>query len=270
MTASKDDAANLTGAYALNALTPTEREQVEAYLEANPDARYEVTELSDTAVLLGLAAEPVTPPPALKASIMAQLSSTPQLSRIESDEPSRRAAPSKRVEPDEAPAAMTTPAEYKARQRWFTRPVTALAAAAAAVALIVGGGVVANTITTNNFEQAQASQLAAIEAAPDSQRISAPIVSGGTATLVWSGELASSALVVEGLDPLPATHVYELWYIDGSGARPAGTFTVDSSGNTWRVLEGTMAEGDTVGVTVEPRGGSPKPTTDPVVAVATA
>lgn len=252
MTGSKDDAANLTGAYALNALDPNERKRLEELLATNEDARTEVTELTDTAVMLGMAVDPVTPPPALKASIMAQLASTPQL-------------PAERVEPVE-----TTRAELKARARWFNRPVVALASAAAAVALIVGGGVVANTIQTNNYEQAQANQLAAIEAAPDSQRVSTPIASGGTATLVWSGQLASSVLMVEGLEPLPSTHVYELWYIDGTGARPAGTFTVGDSGSTWRVLEGQLSAGDQVGVTVEPRGGSPKPTTDPIVAFATA
>lgn len=258
---SKDDPANLTGAYALNALNDSERAEFEAHLATSPDARYEATELSDTAVLLGLAVEPVTPPPALKASIMAQLASTPQLPAVEPVETSR----SRRVEPVE-----TSPAQFKAQQRWFSRPVAALASAAAAILLIVGGGVVANTVTQNNFAEAQASQLAALESAPDSQKLVTPIASGGTATLVWSGQLASSALVVDGLAPLPATHVYELWYIDASGARPAGTFTVGSSGSTWRVLEGQMAAGDTIGVTVEPRGGSPKPTTDPVVAVATA
>lgn len=253
MTSAKDDAANLTGAYALNALDAAERAQLENHLATNEEARIEATELTDTAVLLGLAVDPVTPPPALKASIMAQLASTPQLPALE---PYSQVA--------------ETPAGFKARQRWFNRPVAALTAAAAAVVLIVGGGVVANTITQNTYQQQQQLALAAIESAPDAQRISAPIASGGTATLVFSGELASSALTVEGLAPLPATHVYELWYIDESGARPAGTFTVGDSGSTWRVLDGEMAAGDTVGVTVEPRGGSPVPTTDPVVAVVTA
>jgi anti-sigma-K factor RskA len=63
--------------------------------------------------------------------------------------------------------------------------------------------------------------------------------------------------------------VYELWYIDSSGARAAGTFTTDG-GRTITVLQGTMAAGDTVGVTVEPAGGSVKPSTDPVIVIASA
>ncbi|MEP6482127.1 MAG: anti-sigma factor, partial [Rhodoglobus sp.] len=82
--------------------------------------------------------------------------------------------------------------------------------------------------------------------------------------------LRSAALIVDGLAELPADKVYELWYIDGSGARGAGTFTVGSAGSTWRVLDGTMRAGDTVGVTVEPAGGSKAPTTDPIVKIASA
>lgn len=272
MTSSTDDAANLTGAYALNALNDSERVLLEKHLATNAQARYEVTELTDTAVLLGLAVEPVTPPAALKASIMAQLVSTPQLAPVAGDATSAgvQAGLLGGVGGVGDPTAAHSAALATAQARWFSRPIVALAAAAAAIVLIVGGGAVANTVTQNNFAQAQAAQLAALESAPDSQRVVAPIASGGTATLVWSGQLASSALTVDGLAPLPATHVYELWYIDASGARPAGTFTVDASGAVSRVLEGRLSVGDTVGVTVEPRGGSPVPTTDPVLAVATA
>jgi anti-sigma-K factor RskA len=175
------------------------------------------------------------------------------------------------VAPDDqldARSAQNRRAEQKARARWFSRPVAALTAVAAAIAITVGGGVIANTIGTNTFQQQQADQLAAIYAAEDSQRADVEIPGGGTATLVWSGELGESALMVEGLEQLSADKVYELWYIhEKDGPRPAGTFTVGASGSTWRVLDGEMTAKDAVGVTVEPRGGSDTPTTDPVVVV---
>lgn len=249
-----DDTANLSGAYALDALNANEREQLEAHLAGSEETRAEVTGLSDTAVMLGLAVTPVVPPPALKANIMAQLATTPQL-----------AAEPPVAESPVAESPVVGKAEARARARWFTRPAVALAAAAASVALIVGGGVVSTTITSNNFAAAQAEQLAAITAADDSQRQVITLDGGGTATLVWSTELASSAVIVDGLKPLPASAVYQLWYIDAAGARSAGTFTVSAAGSTARVLEGDLKAGDTIGVTVEPRGGSTAPTTDPVV-----
>lgn len=244
---------NLSGSYALNGLDAADLAEFETHLQQSQATRDEVTELTDTAVLLGLAVEPVQPSAGLKASIMDQLDAHPQLPVA--------AASS---------AAFASPAGRKAQARWFTRPVTALAAVAAAIALFVGGGVVTTSLAQNNFAQQQADQLAAINSADDAQRASVDLADGGTATLVWSNTLLSSALIVDGLAPLPADRTYELWYINDAGARPAGTFGVAGSGSTWRVLDGTMKAGDTVGVTVEPRGGSDAPTTDPVVVIASA
>ena len=244
---------NLSGSYALNGLDAADLAEFEAHLQQSQATRDEVTELTDTAVLLGLAVEPVQPSAGLKASIMDQLDAHPQLPVA--------AASS---------AAFASPAGRKAQARWFTRPVTALAAVAAAIALFVGGGVITTSLAQNSFAQQQADQLAAINSADDAQRASVDLADGGTATLVWSNSLLSSALIVDGLAPLPADRTYELWYINDAGARPAGTFGVAGSGSTWRVLDGTMKAGDTVGVTVEPRGGSDAPTTDPVVVIASA
>lgn len=256
MTPRKDDAASLSGAYVLDALDDIDRKRFEKHLVESEETRNELTELSDTAVLLGLAVAPVDPPAHLKANIMDALMSTPQL------------APLPVVEA--VPEQFAGKAETKAQARWFTRPVTALAAAAAAVALIFGGGALATSINQNTQQQAQADQLAAINSASDSRRIVADVTGGGSATLVWSSTMASSALIMDGVAPLASGKVYELWYIDSSGARPAGTFTVGTSGSTWRVLTGKMGKGDTVGVTIEPAGGSTKPTTAPVVAITSA
>lgn len=254
---------NLSGSYALNGLDAADLAEFETHLQQSHATRDEVTELTDTAVLLGLATRPVQPSAGLKASIMDQLDAHPQLPVAAS---SAAGASSASV----ATAAFESPAGRKAQARWFTRPVTALAAVAAAIALFVGGGVVTTSLAQNSFAQQQADQLAAINSADDAQRASVDLADGGTATLVWSNTLLSSALIVDGLAPLPADRTYELWYINDAGARPAGTFGVAGNGSTWRVLDGTMKAGDTVGVTVEPRGGSDAPTTDPVVVIASA
>jgi len=272
MTAAKDFS-TLSGSYALNALGPEERAEFEQHLQESDgqeteQTRNEVTELSDTAVLLGLAVAPVTPSPALKDSIMAKLGSTPQLSPVSAASNQSADAASHRPLDTAAPS----PAERKARAAWFLRPVTALACAAAAVALIIGGGVIVNNFSVDSFEQAQADQFAAISAADDAQRRVSPIEGGGTATLVWSNELGTSALVVADIASLPADRSYQLWYIDaGDGvARPAGVFSTAASGGASRVLDGSMGAGDAVGLTVEPAGGSATPTTTPIVVIESA
>jgi len=265
MTARNDNLAAQSGAYALNALSPEEREAFEAHLAESGEARTETTELSDTAVALGLAVDPVTPPPALKANLMAMIAQTPQLPREVEVETVDDAAT---AQPSAQPSASS--AETKAQVRWFTRPATALAAVAAAIALIVAGGVVADSIGRTSLQETsfaaqQADQLVAINAASDSQRLVSTVTGGATATFVWSQELTSSVVIFDGLEQLSGDRVYELWYIDSAGARPAGLMNASEDGTTWRVLQGEMALGDVVGVTIEPKGGSDAPTTEPIV-----
>ena len=258
MTTRKHDVESLSGAYALHALNDDETRMFEAHLAESEETRNEVTELTDTAVLLGMAVDPVAPPASVKQGIMAQLANTPQLPR---------------ETPQPAPVQMSSfsgRAATKAQARWFSKPLTALASIAAAVILIIGGGVVANTVNSNSFQQAQADQLAAIGSASDTRRVDAAIDGGGSATLMWSDELGTSAFIADGLKALPSDKTYELWYIDGTDARPAGTFTIDGDGKAWRVLDGEMNGAGVIGVTVEPSGGSKSPTTTPIVTIESA
>ena len=260
MTPRKHDVESLSGAYALHALNDDETKLIEAHLAESEETRNEVTELTDTAVLLGMAVDPVTPPASLKLSIMAQLANTPQLPREEIGP----------VQHPVHPGSFGGKAAAKAQARWFSKPLTALASVAAAVILVVGGGVIVNSVNDNSFQQAQANQLAAIGSANDSQRVNTEIDGGGSATLMWSEELATSAFIAEGLQELASDKTYELWYIGSEGPRSAGTFNVDKDGNAWRVLDGELQSGDVIGVTIEPLGGSESPTTDPVVTIQSA
>ena len=75
----KHENENLSGAYALNGVSAEERAAYEALLAESQAARNEATELQDTAVILGLSTEPVTPPPAMRAAILEAVARTPQL-----------------------------------------------------------------------------------------------------------------------------------------------------------------------------------------------
>lgn len=259
-----------SGAYVLDALTPEERAAFESHLATSEDLRNEVTEMNDTAVLLGMAVDPVAPSAALKDSIMSQLSSSPQLPR---DIPPVRDIRS--AQSADAPAAQSpvtdSPATTRAKARWFRRPAAALTAAAAVVALLIGGGIAISHATSGTQQEQQVDAVAAIMGAPDHQSASADIAIGGTATLEWSATVAKCALVVHDLRTLPSGKTYELWYIDATtgAAKSAGTFN-PSRNSSIQVLEGKMEHGVTVGVTVEPAGGSKQPTTKPIVAIASA
>lgn len=266
-----------SGSYVLNSMDENEREEFEAQLAESEELRNEVTELTDTAVLLGLAVTPVTPSPALKQNIMARLSQTPQLPRevAEPMAPARtlRAVPALASEEprQDAPAAATaTPAAEKAKARWYNRPAIVLTSAAAAVVLIAGAIVGTNVALEAPHGTQETAALAAISSAPDAQHEAAVVTTGGTATLIWSDQLGKSAFVGKDLKSLPSSKTYELWYINSAG-KAVGAGLFESTGkSTVAVLSGKMAKGDIVGVTVEPAGGSKVPTTKPIVAIQSA
>ncbi|MGH1525840.1 anti-sigma factor domain-containing protein [Leifsonia sp. L25] len=234
----------------------------------------EAQDFEDVAAQLALAADPVEPPSALKAALFARIAETPQLAPTPDQAAPEQAAPVQAAPEQAAPEAPSstpapTPAERRAARRWFQRPGAVLASAAAAVVLFIAGAFAGVSLAGNDsYQQQQSAALAALNAAPDTQRSTAPISGGGTATLVWSARLGQSALVATDLPELAGDKTYELWYIRGGAATPAGT--MDSTGHvaTWRVLSGTMTPGDTIGMTVEPSGGSKQPTTKPIVAIA--
>lgn len=259
-----------SGSYVLDAMEPHEREEFEARLARSQDLRNEVTELTDTAVLLGLAVTPVTPPAALKQNIMARLGETPQLPRetVVEDDSAAAIAPVRQLHA--VPPRSAGVAASRARARWYSRPIVVLTSAAAAVILIAGAIFGTNLAMQGATSSQQADALAAISSASDVQRAAAAVSTGGTVTLVWSYHLGKSALIGKDLRSLPANKTYELWYITSAGkATDAGLF--DSNGKSiLKVLTGHMVKGDTIGVTVEPAGGSEQPTTKPIVAITSA
>ena len=284
----------LSGAYALNALEGEEKNRFEAYLLTSEELRAEVDSLSDTAVSIGLATEPVSPPADLKTRLMAQIAplpvARPTLTAVSAASPEANLSQPSSLRPsspqlsspqlsstqggaaeDIRTASLGAPSRVTARAaaRWYTRPIVILVAAAAAVTLFVGGNVLG--LSAADESQQQAAAVSAIVSAKDSQQAKAAVAGGGTATFVWSVGLRQSAVVIDKLPKLAGDKTYELWYIDkGSHATSAGTFSAASSGTTVSVLAGAMSAGDTFGITVEPSGGSKKPTTAPIVAVPSA
>lgn len=283
-----EDPRELAAGHALGILTPDETARYERFLDENPEARGEADAFSTVADALAADAPAVAPSPALKADLMALIATTPQLPRDDTaDAPAedladrREAVPTLRaVEPSAAaasgPSAVAPSAtsgrhgaEARARGRWFTRPAVYLSAAAAAAVIVVGGVALPPLLTPDAGQSQQLSALEQIRSAPDVQETAGAVATGETATLVWSASLGRSALVVDDLAPLPEDKTYELWYIGSSGPVSAGTFD-GGDGRTVAPLEGTLAEGAVVAVTVEDAGGSEAPTTDPILAIATA
>jgi anti-sigma-K factor RskA len=237
----------LTGAYALNALDDDERREFEVHLAECPACQQEVREFAATAAELG-GSLAVTPPPSMKAQVMGTISATRQEPPV--PRPSSRAA-------DETDTVVPFP-----RRRLLDRVL--LPAAAVLAVLVVGLAVTVGNLNTRvNELEASTVRVADIVAAPDLRTWSLT-QNGTTARVVYSATQGQGLFLAAGLQPPPDGKVYELWLIGADGATPAGLFT-SSGGSVTHPMTGDVVSATHIGVTVEPAGGSPQPTTDPIL-----
>jgi hypothetical protein len=87
------------------------------------------------------------------------------------------------------------------------------------------------------------------------------------ATVLWSPTYQTAVLRAEALPALEANRDYQLWLIpDGANPISAGTFRVDAAGEGVYVFQSNtpLDQFAAVGVSNEPTGGSPQPTTNPI------
>jgi anti-sigma-K factor RskA len=246
----RPDIHTLTGAYAVDALPDDERDVFEHHLVVCDACAQEVAELQATASRLG-AASYEAPPPGLRSRVMAEIDATRQVRPV---------------------GVADAPDELSARRDPSSRRgagwVTNLAVAAAAVLVVAVAGL-SVTIANLNDRVAQvetaSSQITDVLAAADATMVSVEGPEGGVGRVVASPTRGEAVFLADDMEPAPHEHTYELWLIDENGASPAGLFDTDARGRATRVMTGDIASVVAIGVTVEPVGGSPEPTSDPVM-----
>lgn len=250
MTMTQDEFAELSAGAALGALDDAEMRAFRRACAEHPEWK-EIADLdAETAAGLAESIDEVAPPAAIRESILTRIEALPQ-SAAEDEQP------------DPAPGAVPAPMRHphRARRRWF-----ALAASLVLAAGIGTGAVVA----IQHLQQPPAVvALNRIVDAPDAQQATARVAGGSDATLHWSVSEGKAVLVTNGMPALPAGRTFELWYVRGETAIPAGTF---DAGAASALLKPGMRPGDTIAVTVERAGGSETglPTSQPILAIPTA
>jgi anti-sigma-K factor RskA len=103
--------------------------------------------------------------------------------------------------------------------------------------------------------------------APDAVMLTGPVKNGGTATVVMSDQDRALVFTTAGLRRLPASRCYQLWLMGPAGDRSAGMLPPPHDGRTDPVIASGIRAGDRVGLTIEPDGGTSRPTGPPILLI---
>jgi anti-sigma-K factor RskA len=229
---------DLKDAYVLGALPEEERLEFEQYLAAHPDLQAEIEELSSIAGLLAFSVREQEPPPELRRRIMATVEG-------------------------EAAQPRTSRRSWLAGL-WEALEIRDLALAGAAILVI---GLFSWSMLLQGEVQELQGQVQSLQGQPQGPQM---IALGGEGTeqgaraelVTLEGDRA--VLVAENMPPAPEGKTYQIWVIKGDTPQPSGLFE-PKGGSIAAVVENPVEGADAVAVTVEPEGGSKKPTTDPML-----
>ena len=237
-----DELRELLGAFALGAVEPGEREQVEAFVLDDRDARSELHQLEHAVAWLGHASP--RPSEASWDAVQREIAADLEVERIV-ERTGTTAEP--------ATAAMAPVADlaaHRTRRNW--RQVVAVAAA---TIVLLGTAIgVANVILEDSKN-------------PPGRTVALRAPDGGIPIRITLDRDGSGLVRSSELPPALAGHVYQLW-AQASATAPmhsAGLLGRAPKGHHLRVPAGSFR----IAVSVEPDGGSTEPTTDPVAVSAT-
>jgi anti-sigma-K factor RskA len=258
----------LTGSYALDALDAQERAEFERHLQHCPSCQAEVRGLRETAARLAIA-RAAQPPARMEQRVLAATYRTRQLPPLAGDRLRRDFGRTRLARLFARWPATGQPRRSRGNgwsNSWLRSPRLVGALAAASVVAAVGLGIT-QVSTQHQLDSAQASSVAIAKVldAPDARIEATSATPGGAVTVVVSALQREAVVTTRGMPALSSSRVYQVWVMSSSGARSVGLLS--STNQVGELLASGVRSGDQIGITVEPSGGSPHPTTTPVATV---
>lgn len=259
------DPSLFAGGAALNALDELEATQFRRHLEDCPTCQIELAGFSETAARLGAAsAEPA--PVSMRSAVLAAVAVTRQLPPLTDgvvgattswSDPERLTTASRPV--DAGAEVVDLASRRRGAHRWLLT-----AAAAVLVALVGVSFFLLNRPTTSNDADALRE---CVSTAADREQVPASADSTGQTTTVISASCGGALVSFANVPALDANKTYQLWVISGEQTRSVTTLTPAADGTMAQTVAAVHVGDTALGVTVEPAGGSPAPTTTPVIVV---
>jgi anti-sigma-K factor RskA len=252
----------LAGAYALDALTGADRARFERHLARCEPCAAEISGLREVTARLA-ATDAAEPPAGLTQRAVAAAARTRQLPPLTRGTPPPRRLAAAAFSGRAAGAASGGPF----RRVWLPRLALTVAGAMVIIAAALG---LAARGAQHQLQQDQrhGHEIAAVLTARDATMISARVRTGGTATIVMSAREHALVFAAAGLAALPSSRCYELWLMGPGGDKPAAMLPEPKGGMTGPVLATRLQPGEHLGLTVEPAGGSPHPTSPAILQIA--
>jgi anti-sigma-K factor RskA len=215
--------------YALGALGEIETAELERHLAGCEACRIELRWLEPAVDLLPRSIQQLEPPDALRQRLMSTV----------------------RAEARDTSASGIKTAAPRRRRDWGTlirRPAIAVAAAGF---LIVGGA--AGYLLHEPRESSSVVAARPLPAAPPNL------------AAMLEQQDGSAILTMSRLPALPANDVYEVWVERDGSLEPSSLFVARRDGTAEAAVKGPLDNADAVLVTREPRGGSQRPTSPPLL-----
>lgn len=237
--AGRDRFEDLKEAYALGALSDEERREFEEYLAEQPERQAEVDELLTVAGLLALAPAELEPSQDLRKRLMRTVRA-----EATGEEPARR------------------PILAGLRSFLGYRALVAGAAVVALIGLLSWNVLLQGELQdlSSRNEQAQPEvtgpRILELQAAESAGRASGELI---------VLEDRRGLLVTKDMPRIAEDQVCQIWVIEDDKPKPSGLFQPDEEDPVAASMTRSPGKGDVVAITVEPAGGSPAPTSDPIL-----
>lgn len=232
---------DLKGPYVLNVLPENEKREMEEHLIAHPELQSEIDKLGAVASLLALSPPEQEPSPRLRKNLMNS------------------------VRAESSPSGETSIPFFTRLRELFGFQRLALGAAA----LVVLVGLISWNVSLQNQNGDLQGRVQNLKGQAQQKEAKTYALEGsGTAQNV-SGEVVKlnskhTILAAENLPSIPKNKTYQIWVIKNGVPKSAGIFN-PHNGKATAMVTISLENADTVAVTVEPSGGSPKPTSNPII-----
>ena len=246
---------------------------------------------SETAALLGSSLRPVAPPAAIRAALLEAVVREPQAGQsvgaadsddgddrdtdsvVDSDAGGTGGAAAGRGA-DSADSADSSVVLLDAHRRRHSVWRTGLMRAAAAVVLLGVGigvgrwsarGAVDEAMDSMAESMAPTQHYAHLNQAQDVQRVTDTMPDGHVATLTWSQDMSMTALTLPAaMKDSAGDRSLQVWLKEGQRTTSLGVYD-PRDGAGFSFLDIMPRPGQQIVITMEPAGGSPQPTTPPLV-----